>query len=331
MVGVSTAARDAASSFARGYFALQALLGAGWWIAVFASNDVRDWTLGEWDPAILIGPDLVLFVGASAFAALRGSRVVAAIAALWTTTVTIALGAYGLIERMAGWGIVLMSAAMVGTLGSAATIWFGRLPTRWFFAGPFSFRVADEASGVRHLRRSLAQLVVFWTAFLVVIPLILAVVEDRLRLNWQVEDRRFLDLGGAAVFTLGSVLGMWSCVTMALRGKGTPLPAETARHLVVAGPYRSVRNPMAVAGCVQTVGVGLWIGSWMVIVIAVVGSLVWNVIIRPEEEADLAERFGEPYRQYAAHVRCWIPTRPMARSMTQRGPEGSRDGQRTGS
>ena len=101
-----------------------------------------------------------------------------------------------------------------------------------------------------------------------------------------------------------------SCVTMALRGKGTPLPAETARELVVTGPYRFIRNPMAVGGLVQTVGVGLAIGSWMVILIAVAGALVWNHLIRPTEEADLAERFGDPYRRYAESVRCWVPTRP---------------------
>mgnify|MGYP000356644546 CR=1 FL=1 len=28
------------------------------------------------------------------------------------------------------------------------------------------------------------------------------------------------------------------------------------------------------------------------------------------KEADLAARFGEPYRQYTDHVRCWIPARP---------------------
>jgi protein-S-isoprenylcysteine O-methyltransferase Ste14 len=37
-----------------------------------------------------------------------------------------------------------------------------------------------------------------------------------------------------------------------------------ANRLVVVGPYRIVRNPMAVAGALQTIGVGLWVGSWAV-------------------------------------------------------------------
>jgi protein-S-isoprenylcysteine O-methyltransferase Ste14 len=307
------AARAAPVTVARGYFALQAVGGAVWWVAVFASDDVRRWTLGDWDPAILVAPDLVLFAGASAWAALFGSRAAAVTAAVWTTIVTIALGLYGLVEQEAGWGVVVMSMATIGTLAATATMWFGYLPISWFFMGPFSFHVADDASGAHHLRRSLAQLVVFWTTFFVAVPLVLMAVEDRLDVRWGALDHDGVKFAGTALFVLGSVAGLWSCVTMALRGKGTPLPAETARELVVAGPYRFVRNPMAVAGYVQTTGIGLALGSWMVIAIAAAGALVWNTLIRPREEADLADRFGEPYRQYAEHVRCWVPTSPWQR------------------
>lgn len=302
-----TGGRVAPVSVARAYFALQAFGGAAWWVAVFASDDVRIWTLGRWDPAILVGPDLLFFTGASALTALLGSRLAAAVAGVWTTAVTVALGAYGLVEQEAGWGAVLMAVATVGTLAAAVTIWFGYLPTGWFFVGPFSFRVAGEASGVRNLRRSLAQLVIFWTTFFVVVPLVLAGVEERLLLRWDALDRGDLRVAGAVAFILGSALGLWSCVTLALRGNGTPLPAQTARDLVITGPYRFVRNPMALAGLVQTAAVGLVLGSWMVIAIAGAGAQGWNVLIRPTEEADLADRFGDPYRQYTQRVRCWVP------------------------
>ena len=304
---MSTAEGIAPVSVARGYFALQAVGGVAWWVAVAASADVRVWTLGHWDPTILVWPDLVLFVGASALAAAFGNRIAAVIAAVWTTAVTVALALYGLVEQTAGWGVVLMAVATLGTLAAAATIWFGALPIGWFFVGPFSFRVAEEASDARHLRRSLAQLVVFWTMFFVVVPLALVVVERLLQLSWHVLDQEGVRLAGAATFILGSALGLSACMTMAWRGKGTPLPAETARELVVTGPYRSVRNPMALAGLLQTVGVGLVVGSWMVLAIAAAGVLVWNVFIRPTEEADLAVRFGESYRLYAEQVRCWVP------------------------
>ncbi|MEZ5378782.1 MAG: methyltransferase [Acidimicrobiales bacterium] len=74
-------------------------------------------------------------------------------------------------------------------------------------------------------------------------------------------------------------------------------------------PYGYVRNPMAVAGAAQTAAIGAVVGSWSVIALAAVGAVLWNLVIRPVEEADLAARFGEDYDRYHSTVRCWVPTR----------------------
>jgi len=58
-------------SVARWYFALQALAGAVWWATVPASEWVREQTLAELPAAVLVVPDLLLFVVASAVAAWR--------------------------------------------------------------------------------------------------------------------------------------------------------------------------------------------------------------------------------------------------------------------
>lgn len=297
---------------ARRYFALQAVAGALWWGVVFMSDDVRRWTLGGLRPELLVVPDLLLFVGASALAAARGGRVWPTIAAGWTVAVAIALTIYATAQREAGWGAVLMIVAAVGATGAALTLWYGQLPVHWFFVGPFAFVPSPEGPPARHLRRSLTQLVVFWSSFLIALPLLLNWVESRWRLEWPPLEHPPWSAVGVAVFAVGSALGLWSCTSMALRGEGTPLPAVTARRLVVVGPYRLVRNPMAVAGALQTVGVGLWVGSWMVLVSAAAGALIWNTYIRPREEADLVARFGSEYEQYARAVACWVP-RPARR------------------
>ncbi len=79
---------------------------------------------------------------------------------------------------------------------------------------------------------------------------------------------------------------------------------------MIAGPYRFVRNPMALAGVTQAAAVGLMLGSWLVVAYAVIGSSLWNHVVRPGEEADLEARFGDPFRRYRAAVRCWVPTFP---------------------
>lgn len=309
---MSTADRLGPVALARWYFALQAVAGLVWWALVFTVDEVRVATLGDWSPQWLVVPDLVLFAGASAVAAAAPSRAAAVVAAGWTAVVTIALAGHGLTEQTAGWGVLAMSVATIGSVAAALTLWMGALPRHWFFVGPFSFRPADPASGRRHLMRSLTQVVVFWTTFFLLVPAVLAWAEQRLGLSSPALAAAWIRPVVAVVFLVAAAGALWACVTMSLVGRGTPLPSATARELVVAGPYRWVRNPMALAGVVQTACVGLWFGSWLVVAVAVAGGVVWNVVIRPGEEADMASRFGQPYLAYTAAVRCWIPTRPGA-------------------
>ena len=106
------------------------------------------------------------------------------------------------------------------------------------------------------------------------------------------------------VLVLASGLGLWSAFAMSTRGGGTPLPAAMPNRLVIAGPYRFVRNPMALAGIVQGAAVGLIASSWLVVLYALLGSLVWNHVARPHEEADLERRFGPEFTAYRDAVRC---------------------------
>lgn len=298
---------------ARLFFAAQSALGAAWWIAVALSPSMRRWTLGDWRPELVAGPDLVLFVGASAAAAITASRWWALVVVSWTVGITAALGISGLLSRQAGWGVVAMAVSSVGTTGAASTIWFGELPFgRVFFVGPFRFRESRERSGASHLAHGLSQLVVFWTGLLIATPILVAWAERRLRLALPPLES-VPEAVGAGLFLAASALGVWSLVAMALRGEGTPLPAATARKLVVAGPYRYVRNPMALAGGLQTIGVGLVLGSWAVLVLAFSGAIAWHTLIRPREEDDLVDRFGGAYVAYRESVRCWLPRRrPVA-------------------
>lgn len=294
-------------AWARVYLLVQAVAGALWWVGVFTIEPVRIWTLGNWNPWVLVIPDLLLFVGASALAALRSSWPVATVVAVWTGLLTLALGVYGLLERAAGWGLLLMAAATIGSVAAAATLRSGALPVSWFFVGPFRFRPAGQRSRAANTAVSLAQLLVFWTSFYVGVPVLLSAVEDRLRVRWDLIAEAPSPLVGAVLFALGTPLGLASCLTMAARGDGTPLPAQTARSLVVGGPYAYLRNPMATAGVVQSIGVGLWFGTWTMIVAAFAGALAWHLAIRPVEEADLEQRFGAEYRTYRARVRTWVP------------------------
>ena len=91
-------------------------------------------------------------------------------------------------------------------------------------------------------------------------------------------------------------------------GGGTPLPLDQTNHLVVSGPYRYVRNPMAVAGIGQGLAIAIMFQSIPVFVYSIVGGLAWHLVVRPIEERNMVERFGEAYEDYRRRVSCWIPT-----------------------
>ena len=283
----------------RAYFAAQATAGSVWWVLVFASPWVRVTTLGSLDPLLVAAFDLPLFVVASALAAL-GLRHAAGVATAWTLLVALALAGYATVTTEAGCGVLIMAAAAGGSVVALSLVALGRVPTEWITAGPFAFHTARRGP---HVLLTVLQMLGFWGFFLVVAPLVIAWLEQR----WGLRVEAPLAYPGLALLVLASALGVWSAITMATIGRGTPLPSAMPAVLVVAGPYRWVRNPMAVAGIVQGVAVGLVLSSWLVVAYALVGSLLWNYAVRPLEEADLARRFGASFERYRAEVRCWIP------------------------
>lgn len=290
------------------YFAAQALAGAAWWIAVALSPAVRGATLGSLDPVAVAAADIPLFVVASAVAAL-GVRPAAWVATVWTLLVAVALAVYATVTTEAGWGVLVMAAAAACSLVALCLVLRGRVPTEWIVAGPFAFRPAPPRSrAVLHVLATAGQIVVFWGFFLVVAPLLLSFLEQRWAVGVVLPP--FTRVVGVVVLVLACGLGLWSAVSMSVRGQGTPLPSAMPNRLVVAGPYRFIRNPMAVAGIVQGAAVGLLLSSWIVVAYALLGSLLWNYAVRPLEEVDLRQRFGEEYRRYSASVRCWVPRWP---------------------
>jgi len=288
----------------RWYFAAQAVAGAGWWLSVLLSPWVRGVTLGSLDPLSVAVADIPLFVGASAVAAF-GVRIAAWVLTAWTCCVAVALAVFATVTGEAAWGVLVMAAAAGGSLVALCLVVRGRVPTEWLVVGPFSFRTARARSTGAMLAATGAQLLVFWDVFLVVGPLVIVMLERRWNLDVMFPE--FVRAIGVVTLILASALGVWSAIAMTVAGRGTPLPIAMPSRLVVVGPYRFVRNPMAVAGIVQGVAVGLVVSSWLVVAYAIVGSVIWNLAVRPQEEGDLEARFGNDFRRYRTAVRCWMP------------------------
>lgn len=184
-------------------------------------------------------------------------------------------------------------------------------------------REAKTASTGWNVFKTLGQTAVFWTVFLVLLPMAILVLERALGRGAPRFGGPVSRWVGIALFLAGGALGLASGVIMAVQGRGTPLPSDCPRELVIAGPYRFIRNPMVVAGLAQGAAVGLILGSPMVLGYALLGGPTWTFLVQPWEEADLERRFGEPYRRYRAAVSCWLPRFPGHRPTRE--PSGTGD------
>lgn len=197
-----------------------------------------------------------------------------------------------------GWlGVTLMLPAM---------IWTGVFAVGMSFEKGM-FREAAKTSTGWIIFKTFAQIVVVWSIILIVFPYLITIVEKKLgivQLHFP-----FQKPVSVIIFVAISSIGVYSAYIMSRIGQGTPLPLDHAKNLVILGPYAWVRNPMAVSGVGQGLAVALFLGSPLVALYALMGSLIWQLIFRPLEEDDLLRRFGPEYENYCGKVRCWTPRR----------------------
>ena len=86
-------------------------------------------------------------------------------------------------------------------------------------------------------------------------------------------------------------------------GPGIAIPPD---RIVRRGPYRFVRNPMYLGHLIFFAGLALALGSWIATAVLAFHAVWFDRRVR-EDEARLAERFGDDYRDYCRHVKRWIP------------------------
>ncbi len=175
-------------------------------------------------------------------------------------------------------------------------------------------RQSSTSSVAINVAKTLFQVVVFWGFFLACLPWAIEFAEERLGFDRYDFPSTATRLVGGGLFLALSALGFGCGMMFAIRGGGTPLPLDGTTRFLVLGPYRYVRNPMAIAGIGQGISVGLYLGSPFVMLYGLTGAFAWQSFARRWEEADLVSRFGETYEEYRRQVRCWIPRlRPYAK------------------
>jgi protein-S-isoprenylcysteine O-methyltransferase Ste14 len=86
-------------------------------------------------------------------------------------------------------------------------------------------------------------------------------------------------------------------------GPGVSIPPE---RLVSGGPYRYCRNPMYLGHLIFLAGLAFALDSWLAAALFVAHVAWFDRRVR-DDEARLSALFGDPYREYLARVKRWIP------------------------
>ncbi|GHU20506.1 RemK protein [Betaproteobacteria bacterium] len=134
--------------------------------------------------------------------------------------------------------------------------------------------------------------------------------------QWTTNHPLLLAVGGMFLL-LGLGLASWTMWLFHSIGQGTAAPWDPPQRLVVAGPYRHVRNPMLTSVFIMQAAEALLLNSWAIailLVIFVIGNMLYFPLV---EETALENRFGDAYREYKRHVPRWMPRLRPWRAMAR--------------
>jgi protein-S-isoprenylcysteine O-methyltransferase len=78
-------------------------------------------------------------------------------------------------------------------------------------------------------------------------------------------------------------------------------------QLITTGPYRLLRHPSYAGSLLTLAGLGLALGNWLSLLVAVLGALLGFARRIPIEEAVLQTRFGAAYTAWAQRTWRLVP------------------------
>ena len=139
--------------------------------------------------------------------------------------------------------------------------------------------------------------------FATVVPYKMISSENHLVID-QIEKISFIGPIFIVIGIIGYLLCFWNFIFDA---RGTPLPGDTQKHLIVKGLYRYVRNPMYISWYLIILGEALFFKSLDLLFYLFSWIIFFQIKVIFFEEPSLKKKFGVTYEQYRKSVRRWIP------------------------
>lgn len=111
-------------------------------------------------------------------------------------------------------------------------------------------------------------------------------------------------LGGGVILT-GIAFNLFAIMHFKNQ-KENPIPWTGSEQMIASGIYRFTRNPMYLGMSLIALGIAMLVGSFAMIVAAIIATVIIDRFVIIPEETYLEARFGEGYSAYKNQVRRWI-------------------------
>ncbi|MFQ5821453.1 MAG: methyltransferase family protein [Candidatus Heimdallarchaeota archaeon] len=103
---------------------------------------------------------------------------------------------------------------------------------------------------------------------------------------------------------------LYSIFFLTIRAGGMPIDrviGGTPPRLVIAGPYRFVRNPQQLGNILMLWGLTIYFESLSILIYTLIVTVLSHTQVVMIEEPGLRNRFGAEYEYYCKVVPRWIP------------------------
>jgi len=129
--------------------------------------------------------------------------------------------------------------------------------------------------------------------------------------RWHIEIG-WLRIVGAGLFLVFLGMYIFCSYVLTTRGRGAFVEFDAPREFVASGPYRWVRNPVALCLIGAVFSLAVAFSSTGIFLMFLLGLPLAHMQVVLLEEPLLRKRFGSSYEAYVLRVPRWIPRPPRS-------------------
>ena len=145
---------------------------------------------------------------------------------------------------------------------------------------------------------------------LIALPLFLSILAYLINPRWmawaELSAPAWVRWAGVVIGLL-TVPGAYWVFTSIGRNVSETVLTKPDHELVTRGPYRWIRHPLYTNGIALLLAIGLMAANWFILGFTLIGSLAIRFAVVPIEERELADKFGDQYREYMTSTGRFLP------------------------